>query len=110
MPEEQQVHAAGAQPGAQRLRHGAPAEPVDQHVHRDAPRSCAHQCVGDQPARGIVGEDVGLQVDLVQGRVEGRRERREVRTAAFQQFDRMAVDEACHGGCRTHRRRRLSRG
>ena len=79
-------------------------------MHRDPARGRPYERFGDDPPCRIVREDVGLQMDLVPGRIEGRRKRREVRTAALQQFDRMPCEETGVGVCRLHRASAFSRG
>jgi hypothetical protein len=57
-----------------------------------AARRRLDQRAGDTPPGGVVGEDVGLQEDLVTGAADRRDQRRKILRAAGEQGQAVAVD------------------
>ena len=91
--------------GAQLAR----AEAVDHEPHAHAaPRRALERLAHGPPGR-VVGEDVGLEPDVVGGRVDRRHERREELRAVAQERHAIAGDRL-HDGSRRARQREQPRG
>jgi len=62
-------------------------------MHAHAAPGCAHQRGGDAPAGLVVGEDIGLEINLALCRIEGLLQRREIGAPVHEQLQLVAAQE-----------------
>ena len=108
-PEALHDDARGLQPLDERRRQLARAEAVD---HEPDPRAAARrplEGLGHRPPGLVVGEDVGLEPDVVGGGVDRRHERREELRPVAQERHAIAGDRL-HAGSPAPSQRREPRG